>query len=431
MQAIHDSESAAGNGQAKSNLDKIESEINVQKRNLMQMLSKPEYEGRFEMTKAVLLQTFIVPQSINKREFAPDSKIIMIAADMNQAFHELTEKREILQRSGLGYRLEEMKKKGDKSLFDEKLLAQYNLIAQQEWHDRLLEELLHGRKISEIQRKQEQINGKMIETDYPDQDPEEIAPDWLETQKEAEELVKKYGMGKPGIGEPHIIDQVNHAHQKQRENSKFEKEFREGLNPEKPKSKNKLESARNSKKESESQNIKQGTNFPTRPTKKDISSEDNINSIKNNHPSTPNIHTSSKTSTHKTPSPTSSHNRSMNKPESAGRGVDFEASNYRPPDIRAAKQEINDVLGDSFPVDDFNELSDTPLADDDMAMFMPDSQLRTVGVSQVKESRVEEGKRDSPVLKPPPKMDEFEELDLGDFDDLDDYERHRDSDIPF
>lgn len=437
MQAIHEAEAAVGSGLAKANLDKIESEINVQKRNLLQVLSNPAYEKQFRLTKAVLLQSFMTPQSISKREFSPDSKIVRIAADLNKTFHDLTEKREKLQNKGLAYKLEALKKQGQKSLFDEKILAQYNFIAQQEWHDRLLEELLHGRKVSEIQRRQDQINGRALETDFPDQDPEDVTPDWLDTQKKAEELVKKYGQQKPGYGEPHIVDQINHVHQEKRNDPKFESEFKKSLFPEIPKDQEivpkipVIEKHRSNS--GEAKKPKDLKEIAENLSREKPYSESSSNEMKNNPtanrdptpkvspPPTPKVEhpvepKPSQEPQIKLPTPEPSMSHSQEGPSELSPNLG--KSKYSPPQIRAGKQEINDVLGDSFPAEDFNELSDAPLAEDDMAMFMPDSQLRTVGTSQVKPpARMQ----NSAVVKPPPKLQEFDDFDIGDFDDLDDF----------
>lgn len=130
----------------------IDSEIDILKRKLLQSLSSKPSNSVFLPTKCLLTAHFYEPKEITKLEFAPESAIVRLAADLNRDYYELQQKRQKLESHGLlgklqaeenfrgvcGFRGESKKNVKPKELFDEELLSKYNQAAQKVWEERLI-----------------------------------------------------------------------------------------------------------------------------------------------------------------------------------------------------------------------------------------------------------------------------------------------------
>lgn len=477
ISASHDLDGLSNLKTEKEKIDQLESEITVYKRNLLQTLSQPERDGQFEYTKAVLLGSFIVPKSIAKREFAPDSHVVRQAADLNSQFYDLLEKKEKLRKAGLSYKLDELKAKKPAELLDDRILAQYNILARKEWEDRLLEELITAKRVSNLEKLRQENRRGALENDMPEMEPEEVADNWLATHQEAESLIKKYAGSNGGIKEPHIIDQVNFNNLQARNNPQFENQFRSNFqnqqgseNPQAASNNGQNPPAEQLKPQADKPNpfnllSQQPVNreVPVNPPKQVAPSQqqnmtqpsrENDLTIKPpsrqqsreliRKPDTPlqkeptDIHEATNTlkQANVVPVPISNPDKQENNQHLDGVSDNAQsehmsevnhqnppASKQNPPLIMASKAEINDVLGDSFPVGDFqDEIHE--LEEDEIGMFMPDSVLRPVANSQLGNSQAPgvSGVMGSSNINQTPKPVEITQEDLKEFEDLDDFE---------
>lgn len=485
MTVSHELDATANVEAVKEKFGQAESDLNIQQRNLLQALSQPEHDGQLEYTKALLVSNFIVPKSINKREFASDSYIVRQAADLNHAFYDLLAKRNQLKSAGLSYKLEEMKAKRPAELLDERVLAQYNLLARKEWEDRLLDELVTAKRVSAFEKKRQEHKKNVIESDFPQLDTEEVAEDWLTAHQDAVDLIRKYGDKKDGQTEPHIVDQVNHSNLQARNTPQFESQFRSNLNPLPSSNPQEATAAKPSERNSQARPpanraelsqqavgpISSATTFekPTAPPQEKKSNF--IGSAKEQDYATmspQNMHPRAHQRENIIPVLTEKEIRQENQiqPQSqknlegginnVGRppadlpakvqpvvgSLEERTSEYAesehaadprdqkgkpglvgPPLIIASKAEVNEVLGDSFPADDFHD-DISKYADEDEAMYMPNSMLRPIGASNVAGSQVGtvSGLMGSIPQLSPPKTVELDQKDLEEFNDLDDFD---------
>lgn len=468
----------------KDKIGKLESEITVMKRSLLQDLSHPDRDGQFEYTKAVLLGSFIVPTSISKREFAPDSHVVRRAADLNNQFYDLLEKKEKLRRAGLTYKLDELKAKKPAELLDDKILAQYNILARKEWEDRLIEELLSAKRVSNLEKIRQENRRNALENDMPDMEPEEVADEWLATHQEAEDLIRKYAGKDGGVKEPHIVEQVNFNHLQERNKPEFESQFKShfqnqgsgtpevALAQKKPDSSRQINQDDAIKPQSQSKLPSRPPSFPDLPPSNPQNPSSKANPPSMIRPSTPKTGPQPFTQPAREPE---SPSPDPQKPPSRQQSRDFvkkptpphgpappitpdphiddrselarseqlsadlleSAPAHKIPQVAASKAEVNAVLGDSFPVVDFVDEDDEEqaddednyfqdVADDDQGMFMPDSVLRPLTDSKAGDSRGPAGDGNgvggSSIQAGTLKTVEIKEEDLQEFEDLDDFE---------
>ena len=172
----------------------LDTEIDILKRKLLQSLSSNPKSQDFFATKCLLLKHFFEPDSVSKLEFAPESAIVQLAADLNHEYYLLKQKRAKLEEAGLSKVLDARMKNPDprnpklqgeggikpKELINEELLAQYNHVAQKVWEERLLQGV-SPTKIIPNPHQNPAAEAKLFELDG-----------WRSNEAEALQLLQKY-----------------------------------------------------------------------------------------------------------------------------------------------------------------------------------------------------------------------------------------------